>query len=72
MAKNVSLVTWIGAGNYGILLQTYALHQELERVGYNVCFLNKIGVVRSFKLFFNQCFFRKKKGKFQFEKTETE
>lgn len=68
MAKNVSLVTWIGPGNYGTLLQSYALHHELERLGYNVCFLNKIGVVRSFKLFFNQCFFRKKKENFSLKK----
>lgn len=34
--KNVSLVTWIGGGNYGTALQSFSLHYYLEKCGYNV------------------------------------
>ena len=39
--KNIVLVTWIGGGNYGTSLQSFALHRKLELLGYNVSFLLK-------------------------------
>ena len=32
--KNVVLVTWIGGGNYGTSLQSFALHKKLSDLGY--------------------------------------
>lgn len=37
--KNIVLVTWIGNGNYGTSLQSFALHRKLEMLGYKVSFL---------------------------------
>ena len=34
--KRVLLVTWIGTGNYGTSLQSFALHRRLETLGYDV------------------------------------
>lgn len=39
MKKNIVIVTWIGTGNYGTSLQSFALHRKLELLGYNVSFL---------------------------------
>lgn len=39
MKKNIVLVTWIGNGNYGTSLQSFALHRKLEMLGYKVSFL---------------------------------
>ena len=33
--KNVVIVTWIGGGNYGTSLQSFALHKKLSDLGYN-------------------------------------
>lgn len=38
--KNIVLVTWIGNGNYGTSLQSFALHRKLEMLGYKVRFLH--------------------------------
>lgn len=38
--KRVCLVTWIGTGNYGTSLQSYALHKILEIEGYEVTFIH--------------------------------
>ena len=32
--KNIVLVTWIGGGNYGTSLQSFALHRKLADLGY--------------------------------------
>ena len=34
--KVVGLVTWIGSGNYGTTLQSFALHEKLRLLGYDV------------------------------------
>ena len=34
--KRISLVTWIGDGNFGTCLQSFALHEYLKRQGYAV------------------------------------
>lgn len=34
--KKLSLVTWIGDGNFGTCLQSFALHEYLKRNGYDV------------------------------------
>lgn len=39
---NVAIVTWIGTGNFGTSLQSYALHEYLKQKGYNVCLLNEV------------------------------
>ena len=44
--KNIVLVTWMGGGNYGTSLQSFALHKKLEKLGYNVKFL--CGVPKKF------------------------
>jgi len=35
----ISLVTWLGNGNYGTALQSYALYQKLKLLGYDTSFL---------------------------------
>lgn len=40
--KNIVLVTWIGSGNYGTTLQSFALHKKIEKLGYNVTFIRGI------------------------------
>lgn len=40
MKKNIALVTWLGGGNYGTSLQSYALHKKLELLGYHPYFLH--------------------------------
>ena len=47
--KNIVLVTWIGGGNYGTSLQSFALHRKLELLGYNVFFLRKFPDTFRFK-----------------------
>lgn len=39
--KNIALITWLGTGNFGTSLQSYALHQFLQEKGYNVFFLHE-------------------------------
>jgi len=36
----IGLVTWIGMGNFGTTLQSFALHEKLRRMGHDVYFLN--------------------------------
>lgn len=36
----VALVTWLGTGNFGTSLQSYALHEKVKEMGYDVCFLH--------------------------------
>ena len=36
---NISVITWLGNGNYGTSLQSYALCQKLGNLGYDVSFL---------------------------------
>lgn len=35
----ISLITWLGNGNYGTSLQSYALYQKLTNLGYDVSFV---------------------------------
>lgn len=39
MKKNIVLVTWIGARNYGTCLQCYALYKKLQGLGYDMSLL---------------------------------
>lgn len=39
--KKVGLVTWLGGGNYGTTLQSFALHEKLRLLGYDVYFLKQ-------------------------------
>lgn len=41
MGKNIVLVTWKGGGNFGTCLQSYALYQKLQYLGYSVSFLTR-------------------------------
>ena len=34
--KVISIVTWLGCGNFGTSLQSYALHEKLKQLGYDV------------------------------------
>ena len=36
--KRITLVTWLGGGNYGTSLQSFALHRKLQDLGYTVTF----------------------------------
>ena len=47
--KNIVLVTWIGGGNYGTSLQSFALHRKIEMLGYNVSFLREFPKKFTFK-----------------------
>lgn len=47
--KNIVLVTWIGGGNFGTALQSFALHRKLELLGYKVSFLLNIPKRYTFK-----------------------
>ena len=47
--KNIVLVTWIGNGNYGTSLQSFALHRKLEMLGYKVSFLQNFPNTFGFK-----------------------
>ena len=40
MKKRITLVTWLGYGNYGTSLQSFALYQKLQSLGCEVCFLS--------------------------------
>ena len=37
--KNILLITWLGWGNFGTCLQSYALNTKLNKLGYNVSFV---------------------------------
>ena len=47
--RNIVIVTWIGNGNYGTTLQSFALHKKIELLGYQVCILNHIPPLFTFK-----------------------
>lgn len=47
--KRITLVTWLGNGNYGTSLQSFALHKKLQELGYNVSFLKEYSKNFSFK-----------------------
>lgn len=49
MKKNIVLVTWIGNGNFGTSLQSFALHRKLEILGYDVSFLRNFSNEFTFK-----------------------
>lgn len=36
MKRSITIVTWIGSGNFGTSLQSFALHCKLEKMGYEV------------------------------------
>jgi len=40
--KNISLITWLGEGNFGTCLQSYALNTEITKLGYNVSFIESL------------------------------
>lgn len=40
MKKKITIVTWIGCGNFGTSLQAFALHKKLEQLGYIVRILD--------------------------------
>lgn len=42
--KNILLITWIGGGNFGTCLQSYALNAKLKNLGYNVSFVQDIPI----------------------------
>lgn len=39
-SKRITLVTWLGSGNFGTSLQSFALHRKLQNLGYSVTFLS--------------------------------
>lgn len=39
-SKRITLVTWLGGGNFGTSLQSFALHRKLQDLGYSVTFLS--------------------------------
>lgn len=47
--KKLALVTWIGMGNYGTMLQSYALYQKLRLWGYSVYFVEIAPNLKSVK-----------------------
>lgn len=47
--KKIAIVTWIGWGNFGTSLQSYALHQTLTLMGHEVSILLKYSVVNGLK-----------------------
>lgn len=49
MNKRISIVTWLGVGNYGTALQAFALQHKLKLMGHESQLLRKIGVVRSIR-----------------------
>ncbi|MDO5525468.1 MAG: polysaccharide pyruvyl transferase family protein [Prevotella sp.] len=38
---NITIVTWMGTGNFGTSLQSYALHEFLKQQGFDVCLLKE-------------------------------
>lgn len=47
--KKIVIVTWIGSGNFGTTLQSFALHKKLELLGYNVCILSDDNIGKTWK-----------------------
>lgn len=56
--KKIVIVTWLGNGNYGTSLQSFALHKILQNQGYNVAFLQYLPKCFTYKdgikIFFNK------------------
>lgn len=52
-SKRIAIVTWLGAGNYGTSLQSYALVYKVQQLGYHTIFLSKVGVLRSIQQLFS-------------------
>lgn len=48
ISKRITLVTWLGGGNFGTSLQSFALHRNLQNLGYSVTFLS--GCPKSFTI----------------------
>ena len=61
--KRISIVTWYGVQNFGTTLQAHALYIKLEQLGYQVCFLHKIGVIHSLRNLSERMIFRRKPTK---------
>ena len=40
--KKIAIITWIGSGNYGTCLQSFALSYKLKEMGYDPSFLLQI------------------------------
>lgn len=59
--KKVSIITWIGGGNFGTNLQSYALHQHLLNLGYDTTIFinNYVAMTTKAKLI---CLYRKLKS----------
>lgn len=51
--KRIAIVTWLGTGNYGTSLQSFALVYKVKQLGYQTIFLYKVGVLRSIRQFFS-------------------
>lgn len=54
--KKIMLVTWLGGGNFGTSLQSFALTKKLNTMGYYCCFLSTFSFDRScFNIIKNIC-----------------
>ena len=58
MKKNLVIVTWLGSGNFGTSLQSFALHEYLKDRGYNVSILSSLPSTNGF-VFYIKIFLRK-------------
>lgn len=56
--KRIVLVTWIGSGNYGTTLQSFALHNKLEQLGYDVKILSGNPTGNNLKHYIKFCLIR--------------
>lgn len=57
MKKNLVIVTWLGSGNFGTSLQSFALHEYLKDRGYNVSILSSLPSTNGF-VFYIKIFLR--------------
>lgn len=56
MKKKIMLITWLGGGNFGTSLQSFALTKKLNTMGYNCYFLNTFSFDKSaFNIIKNFC-----------------
>lgn len=51
--KRIAIVTWLGNGNYGTSLQSFALVYKVQQLGYPTFFLKKVGVLSSIHQLFS-------------------
>ena len=49
MTRKVGIVTWLGGGNYGTTLQSFALHEKLRQMGYAVYYIGSYNHAGFFK-----------------------